>query len=76
MLDREAQNRDRSFTKGLKTEVRNYQQRCEESAASKWDGVDEDGQKDRMAYFCDRDSDCNFVLNPSLHWKPVKYSEQ
>ena len=34
---------------------------CQESGASKRDGMGEEGQKYMMAYCADR---CNFVLNP------------
>ena len=43
--------------------------------------MDEEGQKFKVGYCSDRytenrDKQRNFVLNPSLHWKPVECSEQ
>ena len=41
--------------------------------------MDEEGQKYKVAFCSDRyaeNRDNSFVLNPSLHWKPVECSQQ
>ena len=71
---------ERSFPKGLKREVRNCQQRGVKRAQRprgtiwmkkvrdiRWHTVLIDTLKTEIS---------NFVLNPSLHWKPVECSQQ
>ena len=74
-----SKNRKRSFPKGLKREARNCQQRGVKRAQHsrgtvwmkvrniRWHTVLIDTLKTEIS---------NFVLNPSLHWKPVECSEQ
>ena len=41
--------------------------------------MDEEGKKYKVAYCSDRYTETatsNFVVNPSLHWKPVECSQQ
>ena len=73
-------NRERSFAKGLKREARNCQQRCVKRAQRPkgiewmkkvrniwWHTVVIDTLKTETS---------NFVMNPSLLWKPVECSKQ
>ena len=67
--------REKSFSKDLKREAKDCQQRCQESAASQRDSIAEEGQNDILKDTLKTDTS-NFVVDPCLCMKPMECSEQ
>ena len=65
--DSGSQNRERSFFKGLKREARNCQKRgVNRVQCPRGIIIDEDGQKDMVAYCSDRYADKQFSIGSQL----------